>query len=214
MLYHSKGTSMTIVGALLVSALIIGANAQPVDRPRWRVGDKWVYQQTADGSSTTEWSREVLAPTSDGGFTVSWDGRRQMSYDDRGNRLDPRGADFTAKYYVFPMEVGKTWTNDVKVAGDHWTGMENSTWTVKARETLTVPAGTFDCLRVEGVVWRNWTDTRQVAQSFNKANSEWTYWYCPEVQWFAKMRIRQQDGPWLPYVVRESVLLSYSRKQS
>lgn len=198
---------------VLLMAFFSGPTAgQPVDRPQWKVGDRWVFRQTLEGEEkTTKWSREVLEAIPDGRFRVSWGRNRQETYDDQGNRLDPRGPEFTAKYYVFPMAVGGRWTNETKTQGELWSGVEHSTWDVKARETINVPAGTFECLRVEGKIWRSWADGRLVSQSFNRASTEWTYWYCPEVQWFAKQRIREQAVPWLGYFVRESVLTSFSR---
>ena len=57
---------------------------------------------------------------------------------------------------------------------------QHSRYKVVAFEPLTVPAGTFDCYRVESA------STIAYKASFNRDIKE-TYWYCPKVGSFAKV---------------------------
>jgi hypothetical protein len=49
----------------------------------------------------------------------------------------------------FPLAVGSEWTRDfVYHVGDLLERTEVHTWTVEAMESVTVPAGTFDCYKI------------------------------------------------------------------
>ena len=60
-----------------------------------------------------------------------------------------------------------------------------SSWTVEGRETITVPAGTFDCWLI---VWR----TRSL-------RSDWTgferWWYSPQAQNYVRMEYKYGAEP-------------------
>ena len=79
------------------------------------------------------------------------------------------------------MQVGAEWTFVNKVQLQVNEVDQRNSYKVVAYEPLTVPAGTFDCYRVEGKL-----DTITYKQSFSRQTKE-TYWYCPKVGSFAKM---------------------------
>jgi hypothetical protein len=86
-------------------------------------------------------------------------------------------------------------------------GYEKASWEVKAYEQLTVPAGTFDCFRVDGVLWGNQTRPPLVPA---REHYEVTYWYCPAVKWIARKTTHGSlDADYSPSQDDESVLTSY-----
>ncbi len=65
-------------------------------------------------------------------------------------------------------------------------GEEESTWKVRAYETITVPAGSFECYRIEGEAFRHWQNGAAMVQGYNRKRVTTTVWYCPAVKWFGK----------------------------
>jgi hypothetical protein len=182
-----------------------------VDRPHWKVGDRWTFHQTSGLPATErDWSRVVEAELPDGRLRVTA-GKSTLVFDGEGNSLDVRGPEYSWRRFAFPMQVGKAWEHDWKMGGDTWSGYGRSRWEVKSYEKLTVPAGTFDCFRVEGTIWRNTLSAHaQGGVPYQVANVQVTYWYCPEVKWIAKYATREQASLSVPYIAGESVLIRYS----
>ncbi len=80
----------------------------------------------------------------------------------------------------YPMKVGDEWDISRRIEG---TGMvETGKVKVAAYEPIRVPAGTFQCYRVEAV-----TNLSQGAAY--KEDRIWKRWYCPEVKYFARESI-------------------------
>jgi hypothetical protein len=190
------------------------AIAQTAERPQWNLGDKWSFRETGDfNENGSEWSREVVEKVSADRIRVKMQNGNVLMFDGQGNSRDRRGDEFTWKRFEFPLSVGKHWKHSRKIEGDSWNGVEDSSWEVKAYEKVVVPAGTFDCFRVEGTVWSNWMNRQSLNQSLNRRHEETTYWYCPEVQWAAKWRSHVQGFGFGPYTNSESVLISFQRGQ-
>ena len=81
--------------------------------------------------------------------------------------------------------MGKRWNYTRRLEGGSSDGIESATWQVKAYEKVTVPAGTFDCFRVEGVIWQSRT---YMMYSPSQIHEDVTYWYCPAVKWAARWK--------------------------
>src|SRR5260370_911291 len=94
--------------------------------------------------------------------------------------------------YVWPLTVGKVWDQDFRNERpvERQTTARNSTWTVAAEETVTVPAGTFRTLKI---TWRN-RNTRAFLCAL---------WYAPEVKQWVKIREVLSNG------IRERELVSF-----
>ena len=196
--------------AIIAGSLTNSICAQTAERPQWKVGDTWLYHEKS-GLPTTEsdWSRKVVASLAEGRFTVEGANGTQLTFDGEGNSLDKRGPEYSWRRFNFPLSVGKHWNHERKIAGDTWNGNENSSWVVKAYEKVTVPAGTFDCFRVEGVTWRVWTNAMTLHPELLVAQIDTTFWYCPEVKWAAKWKTHSQANKLSPFIDGESVLTSF-----
>lgn len=185
------------------------ASAQTADKPTMSVGDAWTYAQTTDtgkGPAESAWSRKVVAVGADGGFDFQI-GERIHRYDAAGNYLDPKGAEYNRTVYKFPMQIGAEWSYVARF-GTQVMMDQRGSYRVVAYEPLTVPAGTFDCFRVEGKA-----DAAYKA-SYQQQIRE-TYWYCPKANGIAKLQrettTTSRDSP-SSREKTESVLTRYAPK--
>ena len=55
--------------------------------------------------------------------------------------------------------------------------------------SVQVPAGTFDCFKVEGLTFNNWQNIDRQYQGYVGSKNSTTYWYCPAMKWGAKWEI-------------------------
>jgi hypothetical protein len=128
--------------------------AQTAERPMWKVGYKWKYHGVSGLPAVeSDWSYEVTKSLPEGRFSVLTETGKALVVDGETNYLDRRGPDYSWKSFSFPLVVGKEWTHKRHFGDAVYDGYETSSWEVKAYEKITVPAGTYDCFRVEGVVW-------------------------------------------------------------
>lgn len=117
---------------------------------KFRVGDRFTYRVTGrkTGDETREATWTITAITDD---EVIFDHGR-MILDLLGNIVKMGGGKRFTPRQDKPLEyvVGKKWSTRFGVA-KRWRdlGTTDMDFKVAARETLTVPAGTFDCFRVE-----------------------------------------------------------------
>ena len=167
------------LGVVVVSAagLSLAAQAQPVaEKPKIGVGDKWVFNQTtADGKSTT-WSREVVDVPSADQLKVRMGNGNVTDYDGVMNFLPEGKPEYARLLAKYPLKIGDTWTFSRKFANPGTA--EEGKAKVVAFESLTVPAGTFQCYRVEAEA--------SLTNKAYKENRMWVRWYCPDVKWIAK----------------------------
>jgi hypothetical protein len=176
----------------LTVAAIAPVVGQPVaDAPKIVVGDRWEFKSnTAPGDKTGKWSREVVEVAPDGALRVRVGKGRIDDYDAAMNDLEG-GKSGRARILVqYPIKVGdewKLWQIDRKFENPNLG--ESGTVAVVAVETIAVPAGTFQCFRIEAksvyMNRHNYTRTRH-----------WKRWYCPDVKWIAK--------EWLETTVRST----------
>ena len=177
-----RGIQRTWQVLLLACMWAGGASAQAPQGARWSVGDTWVFHQTGGLPATeSDWSRKVVEPLPEGRFKVVTEANRDLTFGNEGDTIDNRGPDFAWRRFSQPLDVGKRWKHQRKIAGPTCSGTEQSEWEVKAAEKITVPAGTFDCFRVEGIAFRSWSAVAG-AQGMHRAQTQTTYWYCPAIQ--------------------------------
>jgi len=167
--------------AMLALSFAFEAVAQPTaDKPDLKVGDNWDFKQSVKIASSEEksepWSRRVVEVQQDGRVQVAI-GNATLPLDAMLNRIDARGPEYSVPTYKFPMKIGNEWSYSAK-AGEAGMAERRGSYKVVAYEPVTVPAGTFDCFRVEGQ-WE--TSARGYT---GKAREQ--YWYCPAIKFIAK----------------------------
>ena len=196
---------------LALSALTLAASvaqAQTAERPIWKVGNRWAFHYVGGmPRSESDWSREVVEILADDRFSVRTNAGQTLVFDGETNSLDARGPAFSWKRFSFPLSVGKRWHYTRRVESGSTDGVESASWEVKAYEKLTVPAGTFDCFRVEGVIWQSRT---YMMYGPSRSQEDLTYWYCPAVKWAARWKVHRAASQYAPFVDSESVLTSFS----
>lgn len=193
---------ISFAARLVLTALLLttGASAAPVPAnsvvkaPDWSAGSEWHY---SDGYAV-----KVASVSPKGTLFQRLDAPGQSFMRDGFIRTDSTSATATRKaiYRTVPDNAGqslsaaKPLTFQREYLNNGKLMVHASSWTVEGRETITVPAGTFDCWVI---VWR----TRSL-------RSDWTgferWWYSPDAQNYVRMEFKygsEADG--------SRVLMSY-----
>ena len=173
--------------AAIAGGLPDSANAQvqfPVEKPTPKVGDVWKYRQVDLWNGKELSNSEVELVSIEAGHFIT----RVKSSSYPGVRTGRRTTDLwpcrnmknsdqevCAGAFRFPMQLGQK-TEYQKVPWDTGNGYWSGKCEVKAEEKVTVPAGTFDAVRVECAGY--WT--RVFEGNFTGRFTE-TIWYAPKV---------------------------------
>jgi hypothetical protein len=170
--YHAIAFAAVIVSA--------GVLAQPVAQsPAFKAGDKWSFRSTeTPGDKADQWSREIVEVQPDK-LVVRFGNGKTFDYDTAMNFIDPKGPANSRVLAKYPLETGAKWSFTRKMGSADLD--ERGEAKVAGYESLTVPAGTFDCYRVDVEANYNnkqYTETRL-----------WSRWYCPAIKWIAKERL-------------------------
>lgn len=177
----------TLLIAAAVWSQAIGAQGLTrVERPAINVGDTWVYQSrdAQTGEKRPGWRHVVSEVTPDRIMVRS--AKSQLSFTQDFNLIEIKtGETVTVRYtpawgyYNFPLEVGKTY--DAKFQSDSRSGTRDTRWNWKAEvlgsESVTVPAGTYDALKIKYTGNYNVTEA---GRSWSGGRIE-TLWYAPAV---------------------------------
>jgi len=179
---------MLLALALIATQRVVAAPS--ADRPVYKVADRWEFRmlETPGGRSST-WAREVVEVHHDT-LDVRFRDGHVAAFDRAMNLLDAKGAANSRILARYPLLVGDTWTFARKVDADGRIE-ERGHARVVAIERVTVPAGTFDCFRIDA-------DSR-IGDRVHTEERLWQRWYCPDVKWIAKERFElrtwRADGP-------------------
>ena len=168
----------SFLSALLVGLIPMAVVAQPAaDKPKIVVGDKWQFiSNTEPGAKGDTWSRTVLEVPGDDRLRVQFGGGTIGDYDGNMDWMPEGNPEYRRQLVAYPLAVGKEWSVARRFPNPNTS--ETGKAKVAAYEQITVPAGTFQCWRIEAD-----------ASLVNRTNSErrvWTRWYCPEVKWIGK----------------------------
>jgi hypothetical protein len=137
----------------------------------FRVGDRYVYRPS-DLLTKVEGKEIVNAVTEVTEDRVIFNNGALVT-DLLGNLLKrPDGTSFSqSQFFISEYSVGKKWTTRYAI---HFARGGQDTieldFKVTGRESITVPAGTFDCFRVEGSGW-----VLGISQQ-----TDWKFWVAPE----------------------------------
>lgn len=168
----------------------------PVDSDKLAVDDSWTYLKkdptnnqvtgtqtmTIAGRNGDNYSIDVQQTE---GFSITGPAPEALSLD-LGWIRTINGAKADAKWLSFPLAPGKTsksndlWQNAIKA----W-GHEDVDYTVVGVETITVPAGTFEVVKIEGKGWWN-VDSMSVTGGVGRPTGNGAdrikVWYSPKAQ--------------------------------
>jgi hypothetical protein len=160
---------------------------KPAQLRTWRVGDEWSFRwQSPRGKGTFVWV--VTEETEVNGLSsfIVQSGSRELVFakgeaklgwqEERVKGVVVERASPPSFYFVWPLEVGKTWEYAYSWENitDRQTAELVRRCTVEAEETITVPAGTFQTSRVV---------------CLNKAGKiELTHWFSDTVKMYVKQR--------------------------
>jgi hypothetical protein len=170
-----RWTAFPAVALILASTAVY---AQPAgDAPKINVGDQWTFARTEKTSGKADtWSRTVADVPGADRLQVKLGAGTVEEYDGAMNFMPQGNPDFRRALVVYPLAVGKEWSIARKFANPNLT--EDGKAKVVAVEEITVPAGKYQCYRIEA-------KTSQSGKQ-NSWQRSWIRWYCPEVKWFAK----------------------------
>ena len=211
MLRHLIATSMI---ALLF--LPVHCAAQTPDLEAVRVGDRWSYDIKDDLTGDLKHAiTVVVVEVNDKEITTratyrGKDRTQTMVFDPDWGRVDdgtwklsPSGIGIRK-----PLQIGKEWRSDANATNLH-SGVPfraSGFAKVAAEEQVTVPAGTFDTLRIDMIV-------RLINARDQTKSSTWTFvvWYAPAVnRWVKRKTEGRYEGRLRDSYFEE--LTEYSRK--
>jgi hypothetical protein len=169
------------VHAILLSLLLLlgpDSAAQPVaEGPELRTGDSWKFRRHGpkDGEFAI-FSGAVEAIHSPDRIAIKWEHGKTYYYDAALNIYLWERSDWPRVLAKYPLRVGAGWTSSLTFTNPNWG--ETGQGKVVAYEMLDVPAGKYQCYRVEA--------ESTYGSKYYTEYRVWTRWYCPEVKWFAK----------------------------
>jgi len=185
----------------------------PLARPELQVGERWVWSarelgQSASGA-TTVIERTVVRVAGDQAEL------RQVALDPATRRpsgaaqmrtvrrsvwhLQPNGpSQGEIKALAFPLSIGKTWDYEYRLGGREIDAV--TTYRYRAHvdgvETIGVPAGRFETLRVthQGRWSRHVLEQGRLVEQTGEVRT--TYWYAPTAGTWARLEVdlRRPDG--------------------
>jgi len=174
--------------------------AFPVERPTLATGDTFTMQRKDIGKNeVTGTSTITISGRNDSGYTIAVNQAPDFSANpiealspDLGWRGKVNGETSDEEWLQFPLTQGKTWKSHGlwQIATGY--GFDDTTFTVAGIEDVTVPAGTFKAVRMDGKGW--WTlsgtpgGTGRVSAS---GASVITIWYSPEAKAIVRLDINR-----------------------
>jgi hypothetical protein len=177
----------------ILTSIALAQSAQ-VERPELSVGDRWSYvakdvvpRQESKSTREVESKQDsayVVRDSNEDARGVSTRARRFSLHLNRLRTINGQPSD--SGWFQFPLVLGKNYSAKelwVNSAGD--SGYDEMTYTIVGMEKVTVPAGKFETVRVEG-------DGRWFNTSVNRSDKKTvTLWYAPEAK--AMIRFYQQE---------------------
>ncbi|MEQ1773704.1 MAG: caspase family protein [Burkholderiales bacterium] len=182
------------------------AVGQPAERPDVVVGNQWRYQITdlytgakqnvaMEVQSVTE--NRIYTQSGPAGTASSGSGAQGsiQVWDRHWNLLRDGGADYSSPYpeLQFPLTNGRKWSSEVRYPSNGGDWRQQNSAHVIGWEKLTVPAGTFDVIKIEirGYWQLSHTNTRM---SGSGPFTEVLY-YAPQARQFVKREVTRISPP-------------------
>jgi hypothetical protein len=191
----ARGTVLLL--AVLLPAGVAATDPEVIERPpQYKVGDWWTYQRTAilhldqsrpKGLRYLDTITEITAE----GIVIRWglpgrpSGPRRL-FTAELNLVDDGEIRYTPFLSMreFPLHPGKSWRASYDFTNRAAHRTHSQAWgKVEGWETVTVPAGTFRCLKI--VVTTHGTAMGTIGTYGTDALR--TECWSPEVRWFVRM---------------------------
>ena len=169
--------------------------ARALEPPPREVGDRWVYQrEIRDGEALTRRNYLTLTVTSSDamGFEVETsDSSVPLRFDREGNIFSmpaPKGGgtlvyDPVDSRFRFPLKPGDSWSARAREMFPQFVKEAESRITVMGWESLQVPAGTFQALKMSKVSNKNWSPFPGQSVASKRVTH---FWYVPALRTFAR----------------------------
>ena len=163
-----------VLGGLFSS----GANAQKIDRPEIKVGDRWKLERKDGFTKLVQFTEDtVVVNVAPDKITITLDGQPSSLTPDLAVLENARFAYETPYDLVrFPLEPGKEWSFKPKwknkQSGQTFSGSFDAE--VKGSEKVQTAAGEFDAVKLE-------------AKGYLASSVRITYWYAPKAKAIVKM---------------------------
>jgi hypothetical protein len=192
---------------LLPAGLSFAQSAAPAttDAPAIKVGDSWTFDRTDPSKSAKLYTSAMTATAvGDGGIRIESkrtdNGQTStLTHTKELNLVSTEISGGKAAYdpyyasFAFPLEVGKTWERE-----NTYTRTYESDRKVVAKlsgkvigwEKVTVPAGTFDALRIE--VKSKYNGQNMRGRWFGQSTD--TIWYAPSARLYVKWLFEDGGG--------------------
>lgn len=205
--------------ALLLTApvLVLAQSPTLAERPAWKPGERWEYR-VLDAWNNNETDRVTVTFERQDGDRLL--GLRQAKSkpdpvatraDLDGNNCVPMldgGQEVCAQITVFPLKVGNQ-SEYSKFPFPNRQGHSQGRCTVAGIESVTVPAGQFDTLKIECKGFWNYT-----AGQASSGTLLQTYWYAPAVGRAVRLYIESHTPQGLPNNKTLTEMVSHTRPGS
>ena len=203
------------IAVLLLGAAIAGNGlAEPppsapgsparIERPEIKVGDSWTYRVTDTYTNLVQGTYvvEVTAVTADriqtrrshfSSATGAAGSEVLESWDRDWNQLAQGGVEFQPFYptFRFPLESGKQWGGAARWRTGSGIMNHKVTAQVAGWERITVPAGTFDAVRITRR--GNFIEGQSINYYAGNGTVSDVLWYVPAIGQVARKDIRHRD---------------------
>jgi len=168
------------------------AEAQGVERPTIKTGDRWKYE-TRDGYTNlvTAETERIITTVSDTQIEATENGSK-ATFSREMNAIETPEFKYepTPSVLKFPFDIGAKWSGEGKVLvkGSGITARNQYDVKVVGQESITVRAGTFDTYKLvmDGYI------TTNTSRAFTR-----TYWYSPKARGFVKVVNDDRRNPWV-----------------
>lgn len=168
-----------------------------IDRPDVKVGDLWKYRVTDTYTNLArEVSIEVTAVTQDRVHTrspLSADIATTEIWDREWNHIAEGAIEYAPFYpwFHFPLQEGRQWSGTVQYTTSSGIMRHQLSAQVAGWERITVPAGTFDAVRI--VMRGNLSEMQ--TKNYYAANGPVSnvIWYAPAIRRFVRKDVSHRD---------------------
>jgi hypothetical protein len=176
---------MPFFGPGLATAQTPAPTIMPVERPRWQIGDEWIFETgtwIAKRKVSVRVTERRKVDDQEMYILQGFEGEELLDQDLNWKSVTLFGAQrlFTPvlPLFIWPADPGKAWQVDSECRIGVNLFRVRGPATVEKVESVKVPAGTFQAVRL----------------NLKSRTKDFTYWYSPEVRYVVKMDLRESQN--------------------